>query len=169
MRLAFGRWLGILTLLALIVSMGATGCAGGKKCTITGTVSYKGTPLKGGNITFVSTAGKLTVSGVIAEDGSYKLQNVPAGTVKICVETRSLLPPIGAMTDAGPMAGKMGAGKNPPTYAPPPGMNSDYKPPQIEDKSKRYVRIPDLYANEKTTKLDYTVESSTKKDIDLTD
>src|SRR5262249_25999933 len=66
--------------LALFPVLAASGC-GTAKVNISGKVSYKGAPLKGGNVTFSSTAGKGDVSSRIAEDGTYTLERCPTGPV----------------------------------------------------------------------------------------
>lgn len=136
-----------LLALALMGSFAAAGCGGGTG-TVTGKVYYKDTPLKGGNVTFVSTQGKPSKSASIGEDGSYKLEKVPAGEVKICVETQSLRPQPGATAPerkSTPPPGAKG-----PSYASGGGGAA-------ADTSKRYVAIPDDYADPKKTKLTYKV------------
>ncbi len=61
-----GRW---GALLVLLVPLGMSGCGG--TGSVSGKVSYKGQLLKGGNVTFISSEGKPTVSASIQEDGSY--------------------------------------------------------------------------------------------------
>src|SRR5690242_19904629 len=79
-----GRW---LLVLALVVSTGVLGC-GPRSGSITGTVSYKGAPLRGGNVAFISNA--QSFGSAIGEDGHYTIPRVPAGPVKITVETQTL-------------------------------------------------------------------------------
>src|SRR5262249_12046242 len=110
----------------------------------TGVVKYKGTPLKGGMVTFNSTAGKMSPVATISEDGTYKIENCPTGPVKITVDTESLKP---KFNDGGPM-GKGGVNA-PPKCSAPPGQNpGGYTPPtDREDMSKRDVQIPLDYAD----------------------
>src|SRR4051812_22653135 len=119
-----GKW----AVLALVPILAAAGC-GGSRVTVSGKVSYKGTPLKGGNVVFNSLEGKESRSAPIAEDGTYRIEKCPVGKVKITVETESLK----RVGTSG------GARKN----QPPPGANvpADYTPPDFDDKSKRYVPI----------------------------
>jgi hypothetical protein len=147
-----GRW--AVVFLALPAALVLSGCGGTGG--VSGKVSYKGVPLKGGNVSFLSSDGKGTVSTSINEDGSYSLPRVPTGAVTICVETQSLNP-----------AGKIRA----PRYSPPPGQKapeglmavSNSAPP-----AKRYMWIPPQYADPTKSGLTYTVVGGSQiKDIEL--
>jgi len=148
-RLGRGRWLGMVMLAAAAL----TGCAGGKG-TVTGKVTYKGAMLKGGNIVFMSTAGKQSISCKINEDGTYTAEGVPAGPVKILVETASIKP----QPHQGPRS-----------YSPPPGQ----KAPEgyqtgLADNSKNYVEIPEMYNDPDKTDQTYTVTvGKQEKNIEL--
>jgi hypothetical protein len=131
---------GMLLVLAALIGMCGCGPATG---TVSGTVTYKGTKLKGGNVTFVSTEGKPSKVASIQPDGTYVI-GVPAGAVKICIETESLNP--------GGVRSKF------PKNEPPPGQKSPYGK-RKEDNADLYVEIPDTYAQPETTKLTYTVTS----------
>ena len=52
--------------------------------TVSGRVSYKGKDLSYGTIVFVSQDNQVK-QGAIDEDGSYKIENVPAGPAKVAV------------------------------------------------------------------------------------
>jgi len=130
-----------------------TGCSGGKG-TVTGKVSYQGTVLKGGNVVFMSTEKKPSVSCTINEDGTYTAEGVPTGPVKILVETASLKP-------ASYSQGKQ--------YDPPPGAKvpEGYKT-GAADNSKRYVEVPEKYNDPDKTDQLYTVTSGKQeKNIEL--
>jgi hypothetical protein len=143
MRLFFSPNPGKCGMLVVLVALiGICGC-GPATGTVSGTVTYKGTKLKGGNVTFVSTEGKPSKSTTIQPDGTYMIVGVPAGAVKICVETQSLNP---------------GVGSNTPKNEPPPGQKSPYGK-RKQDNADLYVEIPDTYAQPETTKLTYTVTS----------
>jgi hypothetical protein len=149
-RRCLGRWLCV----AFVGPLMLAGCSGGKG-TVSGKVSYNGTMLKGGNIVFLSTVGKPSISCTINEDGSYTAEGVTAGPVKILVETASLKsPPPNA------------AAKK---YEPPPGQ----KLPEgyqtgMTDNSKRYVEIPEKYNDPDKTDQLYTVTSGKQeKNIEL--
>jgi len=138
------------TFLVLLVALGLSGC--GASGTVSGKVSYNGKNLKGGTVTFISSQGKASASTNINEDGTYTIDNVPAGDVKVCVDTSMLNP----------------AGKSTHHYSAPPGQ----KPPEgLEDStdtSKRYVEIPKDYAFQEKTTLTLTVKGGKQThDIEL--
>jgi hypothetical protein len=76
--LACGLFGGLLALLA--------GCSGGTTADLTGTVSYKGTPLKGGQVTLSDPDGMVFVTD-IATDGAYSFGGIKPGPVKLAVKT----------------------------------------------------------------------------------
>jgi hypothetical protein len=106
-------------------------------------VTYQGVALKGGNITFLTPDGKQSFPNQIREDGSYKIDKVPPGTMRILVETESL-----------------NLRYHPrPRYTPPAGMQAagGYTPPDPWAQAQRYVPIPWKYAEAATTDLTCTV------------
>jgi len=138
--------------LGLVALLGVAGC-GNATGKVSGTVKIGETLLKGGNVIFISTEGKESKSATIKEDGTYSIDNIPVGNVKVCVETKSLAPP-----PAGP------GGKIPTTYSPPPGADSaGYNPGAGTDRSKLYVAIPDKYSDPNLTDLTYTVTAGSQE------
>ena len=73
-------WLLLPILLAVI-------CGCGRTSRVTGKVTYQGRSVKYGSVIFLS-ADKTARSGVIEPDGSYAIEGVPPGTVKIAVISR---------------------------------------------------------------------------------
>jgi len=139
---------GPLVLLAA-AALTSAGCGGAATATVTGKVSSNGVALKGGNVTFLSTEGKRTVTGPINEDGTYKLEKVPVGKVKILVETESLNPATKPKVQYGPPKDQV--------------MPGGYAPPNFEEMAKRYRKIPEAYAKEEMTPLEYTVTSGSQE------
>jgi hypothetical protein len=74
------HWAGRLAVMAAALLL--AGCAG--KGQVSGKVKYKGEPLPTGTITFYDRANK-TVSSAIGPDGSYSVEPVAAGPVKVSV------------------------------------------------------------------------------------
>src|SRR5260370_4684338 len=135
MRLSGCGWV----ILAIGASIGLAGC-GPASGNVSGKVFYKDAPLKGGNVTFAGTDGKNPQTSPISEDGSYSIDKMPVGPVKITVETKSL-------------AKESQQRKNtpPPGVTPPPG----YLPPDPADAAKHYVKIPDKYSDPAKSELPY--------------
>jgi len=126
--------------LAFVASLGVVGC-GSSAGTVSGKVTYQGSALKGGRVTFIPAKGQ-SVTAEIGEDGSYTISNVPAGEAKITVETKYLAKRASL-----------------PAYKPPPGAPGGYKPPNPEDSARRYTPIPDSYAEAATSDLTYAVKA----------
>src|SRR5262249_10300637 len=87
---------------------------------------------------------KPSLSTTINEDGTYSLPKVPAGPVKICVDTKSVNP-------------NVARGK---TYSPPPGMKAPegFNTGESAEKlAKRFTALPAKYADPNSTTLTYTV------------
>ncbi len=147
LRNGLGRWAGGLT---LALSLAAAGCGGGgSKANVSGKVYYKDAPLKGGNVTFVDS-NKQSYMAEIQEDGSYSVEKIPPGEVKISVETNSLRPPNAMVLKNRPPAAEEGG----------------YKPPDYAARAKRFVAIPDQYADPDHSGLAYTVKSG-KQEHDI--
>jgi hypothetical protein len=138
---------------SLLCGLGVAGC-GSSSATVTGTISHKGKLLRGGTITFYG-ANNWTGSSHINEDGTYRIEKVPTGTVHIAVETKTAKP--------NPMMSKM---PKPPKDAPVP-KGSMY---DTEGQADRYVAIPDKYGDKEKSGLTYEVKSGTQEHkIDLTE
>jgi hypothetical protein len=103
---------------------------------ISGKVYFKDEILPGGTITFVTEEGGFSNSGTIAPDGTYHVEKVPAGEVKVMVDNRML-------EEHG------GAGRMPSLG--PRGM------PNAKKMEGTYVKIPATYHSSQTTPLTYTV------------
>ncbi len=134
-----------LGLLCLGLPVLAPACSGRIKppeyTDVSGKVLFKGQPLPGGRVTFVTTLGGFAASGAIDEKGNYKV-HAPLGDVKIGVENDYLRP------------GSMGRGA--PSKAPRLGKRPDAEdtgPPP----SGKYKPIPEKYANPERSGLTYKV------------
>src|SRR5690242_12486783 len=91
--------LGFVLILAAVI--GAPGC-GKRTATVTGKVTYKGEPLKGGIVAFIPPRGGGTaVAADIAEDGTYTATDVLVGEVEVTVDTSNLKPPEGGRLGRG--------------------------------------------------------------------
>jgi hypothetical protein len=80
----------------LLASVTAIGCGGAGGGTVSGKVSYQGTSLTAGAVTFYGKDGK-TATAVVQADGTYTAKNVPIGEAKVAVS----VPNLGAMPKGG--------------------------------------------------------------------
>jgi hypothetical protein len=145
---------GISLFLSLAVL--ATGCGGSG--TVSGKVYYNNQPLPGGTVVFWNADGKGTKKSEIQPDGSYKIEDMPSGQVKIAVVT-DYLKPSGGRGSPGQAPGQ---GKAPKMPMPPPDklpegadMGNVYK--NARPPGEKYVPIPPDYEDTAKTTLEYTV------------
>jgi hypothetical protein len=134
--------------LALGLLLPAIGCQGPKKsiemAEVSGKVLFKGQPLPGGRITFVSKeAPGFTGSGNIDEQGNYKCQ-VPVGEAKVSVDNQMLQATGGGRKGPGAPANKPGLKR--------PG-SEDAQP-----QKGRYVLIPNKYYSPDNSGLVFTIK-----------
>jgi hypothetical protein len=74
--------------LAVVAGLLASGCGGARTGTVAGKVSYRGQPLPGGFVDFISENGQVT-TGPIKPDGTYAVAHVPIGPAAITVRDLS--------------------------------------------------------------------------------
>jgi hypothetical protein len=155
--LRLARLLAVLA--AFAAALAVAGC-GKPTGNVSGKVTYKGNPVKGGSVVFAQPNGQ-DLWADIQEDGSYSFTKVDAGPVKVAVKTSSLKPPArGAFPGAA-------EGSNARGYSPPAGQENPNKPQGAGDRAKLYVPIPEKYEDPKTSGKEYTVKSG-KQEFDIT-
>jgi hypothetical protein len=142
----------IATLLVGVLVLAGCNVSNAPKGTLSGTIAYKGQPVNGGALQLISTSGGADSAPIpIAQDGTFKAADVPAGDYKVVVQ---------------PSEGS----KGPPTQGMSPEMlakmkaNPDFNQPAT-------IRIPDKYKSKETTDLTLTVKKSgeTKVTLELKD
>ncbi len=101
---------------------------------VDGTVTFNGNPLSGGTLAYHPANGK-AVMVVLRPDGNYAIAKLPAGQYRVTVETESLKP---HDKDKGKAKG-------------------DAAPKADAEADARYVPIPQLFADAKTTPLSVAV------------
>jgi hypothetical protein len=147
----------VLALSALILVAGCTSHG-----SVSGKVSYKGKTLPAGLVTFIPEAGKgHPFNAEIQEDGSYTVNKVPTGPVKILVKTTE---PPKPPARTGP--GGVGIHMGPPEGALPEGVKNPLA--DLKAEAAKYVKIPPKYADAEQSDLTYTVTSGAQNyDIEL--
>ncbi len=113
---------------------------------VVGKVTYKGKPLAGGTVVLHPAKGKRVV-GHIMVDGTYLIKNVPVGEMVVTIETESV---------------RAKPGKGPIPKIQPKEKKTEPKDKKLPDEAKaaaRYVAIPRIYGDVKTSPLRYTVQS----------
>ena len=80
-------WSSVLPITLLILLL-VIGCGDPGKGTISGKVTYQGKPVSSGFVTFVPEKGT-PIHADIQSDGSYRVEKVPIGLVKIGVQPKS--------------------------------------------------------------------------------
>jgi hypothetical protein len=133
------RQLFLLPLCLVLLS----GCDSGRSApaVISGTVTYNGNPVTGGDITFHTAAGGY--SATINPDGTYTVAQVPDGEATVTVLTEGLNP-----------------AKKPQTYGGARGKGQMGSPAPEGAKtgsSGQYVKIPKKYETKETSDLKVTI------------
>jgi hypothetical protein len=150
------------TLLLPLFLVIASGCNKGNPnapAELHGTVTYKGSPVTAGYVTFYAPNDSGVYSIPIKPDGTYSQTDVPAGDMTITVETESANPNKKKPSEYG--GGRGGAQ----TVSPKPDNAGAGSSPAGD-----YVKIPAKYADRKKSGLSYTVTNGKQKhDIELTD
>jgi hypothetical protein len=130
-------WRPALSLLALLVLLGAAGCS--SNGSVTGKVTYKGAPLGSGTVVFIGP--KASATADLDAEGNYTILKAPLGAVRVTVETMP------------PPSGSGGGGKDKPVAM---AMDASGGPSTPQGK---YVPIPAKYKDPSTSGLTYTVVS----------
>jgi hypothetical protein len=147
-------------LASVTVVMAGCGPTGGNPGVVSGTVTYNGKPVTGGNLTLHPVKGGPDLPIPIDREGKFSSSGVPEGEMQVSIETESLKNKAAVPPDP-PKDMKL-----------PPGVKpEDIKKPDI-DMSNRptYMKIPRKYADAKTSGLTWTLtKGDNKKDFDLSD
>jgi hypothetical protein len=115
---------------------------------VSGKVLLGGTPLPGGQVSFVTVKGGFASSGTIDENGNYQIK-APVGEVAISVSNAMLQP----------------RGRRGPANTPHPKQSGA---PEDQPMKGRWVSMPSRYMNPDTSGLKYTVKPGAQThDIEL--
>jgi hypothetical protein len=133
----FTRW--VFGLLGVVLPAALLGC-GSRTATVSGVVTLEGKPVNAGGIAFTS-ANNYIASGVIEQDGTYRIGNAPIGDVVVTIR------------------------KATPVMKPEPGADPSKRPK--ESSLPTATPIPAKYA-QPDNGLGFTVTGNMTKDFDLT-
>jgi hypothetical protein len=131
---------------------------------VSGSITYKGQPVKGGVMKFVTPEGT-AYNALISPDGTYAANDIPPGELIITVDTEAINPgksgPVMKGSEAAARAKESRSMQKRPGG---PGGGGAEPPPNI------YVKIPAKYANSKTSPLTLEVKPGRQvHNIELTD
>lgn len=173
-------------LMSVVVIGVVVGCGAGGSQTpvdLSGTVTYKGEPLKGGYMAF-HTDNHGIINTTIRSGGKYEIK-LPADTMRVTIETESFNPNKAAAPTYGP---ETAGGSRAVRGAPPGGemkgkaerMQAEGKgggpaaggfgPAPKEELEKLYTKIPQKYAYKETSGFSLQLQPGKQtKDFELTD
>jgi hypothetical protein len=135
------RAAGVALLLAAVAPFLAGGCSPSPEtATVTGTVTYRGAPLKSGEITVLHESGA-SRSAVIGSDGRFQIENAPTGEVSVGV-TATVQEEVKAAAVA----------------ASPDGDRVPDAPPVLVERSL----VPKKYNDPKSSGLKYTLKAGSQ-------
>jgi hypothetical protein len=136
----------------LLAALALTGCGEGTT-DVSGKVTYKGKPVAFGSVVVIDSAGA-PKSGSIQPDGTFRVDGVRRGAVKLAVSSP---PPPGSEPARRPAGGRDGDDDKVPVNVPP-------APPEV---IKSWFAIPDKYGDPAKSELTAEVKSGEPLNIDL--
>lgn len=151
---ANGRAIGVA-----LVALALAGCSD-RAVAVRGKVTYQGKPLAGGSVTLVGPTG-LVYAGAVQADGTYTIDGVPAGSVKIGVTG----PPNRSAAKPAPGGRDGGRGGDVTSRGAPDGAAP--APPPPAPTAGPSVSVPAQFADPNASGLTGTVESGKPLDIDV--
>lgn len=141
----------ILAAAGLTVAVAISGCESGPGFgDMSGTVTYEGKPLPGGQVIVTNEADNLMASGYLSPEGTYSIKQVPAGPVRVIVRNEELKHQISEK-----------AAKDLQRKGVPIVIEKD------PSKGNKYVPIPARYASRETSELKYEVKKNEESKIDI--
>jgi hypothetical protein len=144
------RFLVLILPLSLVL---VAGCGSNKSAPakVSGKITYQNAPVTGGTIVFHGADGGIYSCGILA-DGTYEGTDLPAGDLKVTIETESINP-----------------NRKMPAYGGKAGTQSP-KPEGATTGGGTYVKIPPKYADKDQSGLTVTLAKGKQtKDFTLTD
>ena len=127
-----------------------TGCAKQGFGDVEGSVTFNGKPLPAGLVTFTSEDDIWAANGYLKGDGTYAMPHVPAGPVRVAIQTDEF---------KGMMDEKVAADLR----------KRGLPAPEYDEKVKgfRYVKIPEKYGSRASSELKFEVKKDQMNRIDI--
>jgi hypothetical protein len=136
---------------------------------LSGTITYKGNPVTGGNMGLYAKDGGFYPVAINA-DGTYAAADLPAGESVVTIETESLNPAKRGNATYGGARAKGQQTSSPMPGKMPGGGGGDAAAGTAEVASGVYVKIPVKYSKKDTSGLTLNLTKGVnQKDFDLTD
>jgi hypothetical protein len=158
------RFACLALLFAAFLAAGCGGAAGEGK--ITGKVTFKAQPLKEGVVRFYAENGAKMYLGGIRADGTYEIDHVPAGPVKIAIDVPQ--PVVQQKKGYRTMPDDPRAGQIPKGLPPEATRLQQNMPGKAKKTTGKAPAIPDQYRDPEKSNLTYEVKPGPQtKDIDL--
>jgi hypothetical protein len=162
-----------LALMFLAVFVVVLGCGQKRNpnapANVSGKVTYKGSPVKGGNVTFYPANGGV-YAFTIRPNGTYSATDMPDGEMAVTINTESLNP---AKKEKAQVYGEGKGGDGKPLAVPSPDFiksKLQNPPPDQKVAEPEYVKIPQKYADKTKSDLKVTLSSgSQRRNFDLKD
>jgi hypothetical protein len=166
---------GAVALFAAFLLLGCKQTNPNAPARVSGKVTYNGSPVTGGSVTFHFKEGGPITMG-ISEDGSYSGTDIPAGDAVVTVETESINPDkkhttYGAVGGVGSGPAAMYGKRSPVRKAPEgKGEKESPAPEGATTANLVYVKIPKKYSDPATSGLTVTLKPGNQThNIALTD
>jgi hypothetical protein len=128
----------------IVILLVAPGC-GVPRARVHGTLKYEGKPLGGANLTFFS-ADNATFPVRTRSDGTYQVDRVPQGTVRVSVQ----MPQRRSKSRPEPKAAQKANEEA--------GIKSWQERPQLDEPAAPRIKLPDRYGNPETSELSFELK-----------
>lgn len=141
------------SIVAFVAVVSISGCGGGK-ASVKGKVSYQGKPILMGSVLLVGPDG-VTFTGNIEPDGSYVVEGVASGAVRVGVISRK------------PVGGNRGNPESDRPRRTTDGAASPRNLPPPPAELSKWFEIPAKYEEPTTSGLEKTIKSGENKDVNI--
>lgn len=143
------RWGLLIVLLGSMLLL--PGCGDLARGKVHGSIKFKGEPLKNSTVMFMTRDNQI-YRGETSEDGSYEIEGVPLGQVKVCIQQS--LPSVTPRPDA--TSGQTAAAK----AAMSEKRDQKWQPPPSASPEQGEGRLPAMYGDPNKSGLSFELTSA---------